>query len=671
MASKYKKTTMLNKKRMVIAFTIFCAVIFALCLRLGWVQIVKGDEYEKMAVSQQTKDEVLKPERGSIYDREGNELAVNMEAYSVWIRPGEAAWGKTEAEKEKNLEETLEKIAEITGKDEKELIKTVKESKRTLLKISKYETAKTAEKIREAQLKGISLSEEVKRYYPLGDFMAHTLGSVTDDNNGLSGLELEYNNELSGVEGRWVKSTDVSGNSLTDGTEKYYEPQDGNNITLTIDQVIQTYTEQSVKNAYKKYKAKRVSCIVMDTKTGEILSMASAPSFDPNNSKVPTSSKEKSKFEKMSAAEQMEYLYEMWRNPLVSNVYEPGSTAKLITAASCLEEGITNKNENFYCKGYSTISGIKVRCWSHEKPHGTESLYKGVANSCNPVFMKLATRLGAKKYYDYIELFGLTERTGIDFPGEAYPILVPEKSATTLDLAIMGFGQTNAVTPIQLVTAISAIGNDGKVMEPHLVKEITDSEGNVVKEIEPKVVRRAISSETASEMRDVMEFVVKNMSGNKGSIPGYRVGGKTGTSQVPGENGGYTDDVIASFIGMAPMEDPQFTILYIIDSPEGGDTGGEIAAPESRDLLEKILKYRDIEPNYTKEEKKEMETETVEVPKVKGKKISEAKKILEKAGLEYKISPETDSKEEFVVKEQYPAAGEEYAKNGIVYLYRE
>lgn len=671
MITKKRKVSMLNKKRLTVAFIIFSLVIFALCIRVGWVQVVKGDEYSKMAMAQQTKDEILKPERGTIYDREGNELAVSMEAYSVWIRPAEAKWGDTESEKEKNLEDTVEKLAKIIDEDSDELLKTIKESKRTLLKISKYETPKTAQKIRKAELTGISLTEEVKRYYPLGNFMSHTLGSTTDDNTGLSGLELEYNNVLSGVEGRWVKSTDVSGNSLVDGTSKYHEPQDGNSIVLTIDQVIQNYTEKSVREAYKEHDAERVSCVVMDTKTGEILSMASAPSFDPNNSKVPTSSSEKKKFEKMSATKQMEYLYEMWRNPLVSNVYEPGSTAKLITAAACLEEGITEKNEHFNCSGSYTISGIKVKCWSYDKPHGTQNLYEGVGNSCNPVFMRLALRLGKDKYYDYLELFGLTERTGVDFPGEGSPIICNEETATSLDLGIMGFGQTNAVTAIQLVTAVSAIGNEGKLMEPHLVKEIIDQDGNTVKEIKPRVVRQAVSKETADEMRDVMQFVVDNATGEKAQIAGYKVGGKTGTSQVPSKDGGYSDDIIASFVGMAPMDDPQFTVLYIIDSPAAGDTGGEIAAPASRDLLEKILKYKDVKPNYTKKEKKEMETETTTVPKVKGKKVSEAKKILKEAGLKYTISPETESKEEFIVKEQYPAAREEITKKGIVYLYRE
>ena len=286
--------------------------------------------------------------------------------------------------------------------------------------------------------------------------------------------------------------------------------------------------------------------------------------------------------------------------------------------------------------------------------------------------MQLAMRLGKEKYYDYLNLFGLSEPTGIDFPGEASPILANEETASQLDLAIMGFGQTNAVTPIQMITAASALGNDGKLMEPHLVKELTDSDGNTVETIEPKVVRQAVSKDTADEMRVIMQSVVDNATGSKAQIAGYSVGGKTGTSQVADtEHGGYTSDVIASFIGMAPMEDPKYTILYIIDSPAGGDQGGEIAAPESRDLLEKILKYADIKPNYTEEEQKEIEEETtVSVPNVTGKKLSEAKKLLSEKGLKYIISPEMEKETEFVIKEQYPAAGENPQKWYSI-LYRE
>ena len=665
------KISNLNKKRLFFAFMVFSVLLFLLCIRVGFVQIINHEDLSNKAMKQQKKDEIVKPQRGEIVDRNNNELAVSMDGYSVWIRPGDAAWGDTKSEQKGNLEKTVSKLAKLINRDKDELLKEVQGTDKTLLKVCKFVKNKDADKIREAGLTGVSLSEEVKRYYPMGDFLSHTLGRVSDDNRGIGGLELEYERYLGGVDGRWVKNTDKDGTSLANGTEKYYKPEDGGDITLTIDQAIQSFTEKSVKNSLKEYEAKRVSCVVMETKTGEILSMASAPSFNPNEPSKILDKKERKKYAKLSDKKKSEYMFKMWRNPIVSDVYEPGSTAKLITTASSLEEGITNKNDTFTCNGSYTVSGVPVKCWSYLHPHGSQTLYQGVGNSCNPVFMQLALRLGLDKYYDYIESFGLTEKTGIDFPGEANPIIVPKNQATKLNLAIMGFGQTNAVTPMQIITAVSALGNDGKVMEPHLVKKITDNDGKTIKNIKPRIVRKAISKETADEMCKIMQYVVDKGGGNKAQIPGYRVGGKTGSSQVISEKGGYTNEVIASFVGMAPMDNPDVTILYIIDSPAGRQHGGTIAAPATKDLLEQILKYREIKPKYTKEVKKEPTEEMIEVPKVKGKKLSEAKKILKATGFSYKISPEPIDKKDFVVKDQYPAAGKKTQKNGIVYLYRE
>ena len=672
----------ISQLRIVIAFGIFGAVLLLLFLRLGYVQIVKGEEYSKRVLNIQKKDQVLKPNRGKILDRNGEELAVNVDSYTVWASKDgmdKIRGTKTRKEKAEDKKKTKEELyddnvntlAKLIDKKPDEIKKTLNENKRKIVKIAQNLKKEKGEEIKKMGIPGISVENEARRYYPMGDFLSHTLGSTREDNSGLSGVELEYNNYLSGVQGRWLKNTDAKGNPLASGEEKYYRPEDGNDVTLTIDQVIQTYTEQSVREAKEKNKAKRASCIIMDTKTGEILSMASYPSFDPNNSKEPLDSEEKKKFNKMSNGEKIKYLNEMWRNPLLSNVYEPGSTAKLVTAAACLEEGITNKDDTFKCVGYHTVSGIKVKCWSFDKPHGKQNLYQGVGNSCNPVFMQLALRLGKEKFYRYLDLFGLTEKTGIDFPGEANPILLKEKNARPLDLAIMGFGQTNAVTPVQLVTAISAMGNDGKLMQPHILKKVTDKSGNVIRETKPVVVRQAISKETAAEMRTIMQYVVDNSTGKKAKIAGYKVGGKTGTSQVPAEKGGYTDDVIASFVGMVPMENPRFTILYIIDSPAAGAHGGEIAAPASSELLEKVLKYKDIKPNYTEEEKKNKDDETVEVPDVKGLKLSNAKKKIDKAGLKYKIIPALDKEKDFIIREQYPSAGGRVNKNGVIYLYRE
>lgn len=661
--------TLLNRKRLVVLFGFFALILFVLCLRIGYLQVVRGTELEKKAVSQQTKDELLKPKRGMVVDRNGQELAVSTASFTVWARPVEVLDGKTDSDKQKNADEVASKLSKYLETDEKEIREIITNEKKSYIKVEKYLPREKADKIRKEDLDGISLTEDVKRYYPMGNFASQLLGSVTDDNVGLSGIERQYNNNLTGVDGRWVKNTDVQGNPLAYGTEKYYEPKDGENVVLTIDQVIQSYAEKSIEKVRKETGAERVSCLVMDPKTGEILAMASNPGFDPNNPREPIDSKDKKKFDKMDYNKQFEYLNEMWRNPLVSDIYEPGSTAKLITTAAALEEGITNKSDKFTCTGSKTILGQKVRCWSYEHPHGTQKLYEGVGNSCNPVFMDLALRLGTEKYYDYLELFGLREKTGIDYPGEANSITVPEKNVTSLDLATMGFGQTNAVSAVQLISAISAIGNDGVVMEPHLVKAFTDDKGDVTESIKPEKVRQAVSEETADEMCKIMQYVVEKGGGDKAQIKGYSIGGKTGTAQKAGVSG-YSKNVVASFIGMAPMEDPEFAILYLVDSPKGSAFGGTIAAPAAKGVMEKILKYMDIKPNYSAKETKENKKATVEIPKVKGLKLSEATKILEEKKLRWEVSPKLESEKDVKIVDQYPKAGSKTVKNGIVYLYR-
>lgn len=663
------------------AFSIFVVIILALCLRVAYIQIVKGEEYSRMAVEKQKRDIVLKPTRGRILDTNGEELAVSVDAFTIWVRKadmGNLRMTKKNDElkqdrlksKEERFEDNLNTLAELIEKDPKELKEDMEESGQSVYKAAKNLDKETANKIRELRIPGVSITEDARRYYPMGEFLSHTLGSTRDDNEGLSGVELQYNQYLAGVDGRWLKNTDTSGNTLAFGDEKYYKPEDGNDVVLTIDQIIQSYVEKSIRETYEKTKAERVSCLVMDTKTGEILAMGSYPSFNPNNSNVPTDPKEKEEFDKLDNQEKIKYLNEMWRNPFISNNYETGSTMKLITTAAALEEGITSKDDHFNCIGYSEITGVKIKCWSFDKPHGSENLYQGLANSCNPVFHQLSLRLGKEKFYNYLTLFGMRERTDIDFPGEARPIILSDENVKPVELATMGMGQTNAVTPIQLVTAVSAMGNDGKLMHPHILKKIVDKDGKVIREVKPVVVRQAISKETATEMRKIMQYVVDEGTGKRAKIQGYSVGGKTGTSEVVKEGGGYSNEIISSFIGMAPMEDPRFTILYIVDKPDK-NLAPEGAAPACGKLLSQILKYKDIKPTSEMSEEDDPAVESVTVPNIKGLKLSEAKEEIEKLGLKYKVTPKTDEDREFIVKEQYPQPNTSIDKNGVVYFYRE
>ncbi len=656
-----------SKKRILVAFGLLFVLLALLCLRVGWIQIVKGDEYSKMAVEQQTRDVPIEAKRGVIYDTNGNEMAISATCYSVWARPGNIAVGKNEIEIERNIDKTAEKLAEALGKDKAEVRELITK-KQALVKVDKYLSKDTADKIRDFELSGIEIAEDVKRYYPMGSFLAHTLGSVTDDNTGLSGLELEYNQYLSGVEGRWIKNTDIVGNSLAYGEEKYYQAEDGLGLVLTIDETIQHYVEKSIKTTQENTGADRVMAIMMDVETGDILALAQTPEFDPNNSKVPLDEKEQKKLEAMSDTEKMAYWNSMWRNFLICDAYEPGSTFKLLTTSMALEEGLTSKEETFTCSGSINVAGTRLRCWRYQNPHGTQTLHQAVGNSCNPVFATLAERIGIDTFYDYLETFGITEQTGIDFPGEGTSILQNEDTAGPVGLATMGYGQGVAVTPIQLITAISSLGNEGKLMQPRLVKALVDEDGKVVKEFDTKVVRQTVSKSTAEEMCTIMEAVVNEGGAGTAKVEGYRVGGKTGTANKA-KDGGYSSETYSSFIGMAPMDDPKIAILVIVDNPKGVKYGSTTAAPGAKLILQDTLRYMDLQPKYTKKEKEAMSENQVTVPDLKGEGLEDAIGILGGLSLEYKASGGTQD-EDFIVQDQYPKAGTKIEKGGTVYLYR-
>lgn len=652
---------------MIIVFACMYAVCMVLCFRVGWIQIVRGAEYSKMAIEQQTRDVPIAAKRGVIYDTNEKELAVSATCYSVWARPASVRTGKTTEEKEANVEKTAAALAKILDKDEAEIRKLITKEQ-ALVKVDKYLDKDTADKIRKKELTGIEIAEDVKRYYPLGAFLAHTLGSVTDDNSGLSGLELQYNQYLSGVSGRWIKNTDITGNGLAYGEETYYQAEDGLGLVLTIDETIQHYVEKSIKTVQKNTNADRVMAIMMDPKTGDILALAQTPEFDPNDSKTPLSESEQKKLEAMSDAEKMTYWNSMWRNSLISDVYEPGSTFKLLTTAMSLEEGETNINETFTCTGSINVAGTTLKCWRSYNPHGTQTLEEAVGNSCNPVFVKLAQRMGIDRFYNYLETFGITEKTGIDFPGEGTSILQNKSTAGPVGLATMGYGQGVAVTPIQLITAISSLGNDGKLMQPRLVKALVDENGDTVKEFDTKVVRQTVSETTADEMCDIMEYVVDKGGAGTAKVEGYRVGGKTGTANKA-KNGGYSEQTYSSFIGMAPMDDPQVAVLVIVDNPKGVKFGSQTAAPGAKLILEDTLRYLDLQPKLTKEQKEELNADQVTVPDLTGEGLEEAIGILGGMSLNYEASGGTQD-EDFIIGDQYPKAGEKIDKDGTVYLYR-
>lgn len=664
---KMIKTSNNSRRNLIIILCLIFGCMLLLCMRLGWIQIVKGSEYSEKAVEQQTRDTPIEAERGVIYDTNGNELAVSVACYTIWVRPTDVKAGDTKQEVNDSIENVSKTLSEILDMDYEE-VKSMVTREQSIVKVKKGIDKETADKIREEKLPGIEIAEDTKRSYPLGAFASHTLGTVTDDNTGLSGLELQYNRYLSGVAGRWINYTDTSGNRLSYGEEKYYKAEDGYSIVTTIDQVIQHYTEKALEQVMKKTSADRAMAIVMDPKTGDILAMAQNPDFDLNDPKTPLDKGEQEKLEKMSDSKKVEYWNKMWRNSLISDVYEPGSTFKLLTTAIALEEDVADMNDTFTCTGSVNVSGETIHCWRSENPHGTQSLTQAVGNSCNPVFIKLATDIGIDKFYNYLGTFGITGTTGIDFPGEGTAILQSKETAGPVGLATIGFGQGVAVTPIQLITAVSSFGNDGKLMKPRLVKELKDSDGNTVEEFGTEVVRQTVSKETADEICDIMEYVVSDGGGGTAAVSGYKVGGKTGTANQVREDGkGYSSATDSSCIAMAPMDDPQVAVLVIVDNPKGVKFGSATAGPGVKQILSDTLRYLNVSPSSDSTEKKEKEK--IEVPDVVGKSVSEAIGILGGKSLSYDTDKKEAEKNDFIVTKQYPAAGTKVKKGSKIYLY--
>ena len=658
-------STIRSRKNLIFVLIIVFALLLAAAIRVGYIQLVKGEEYKDRALSQQTTDTTVEAERGIIYDRNGEKLAQSVKCYDIYVYPAEIGKYDTKKERQKLINTTARKLAKALDKDPKQVKEQINIDSGQVT-MAKGLTREKANEIRDLGLTGVTVSPSTKREYPNGALAANVMGMVNSENTGQSGLELEYNNYLSGISGRIVNYTDTNGEELSYSpeNERYYEAENGCDITTTIDLVIQSYTESAIQKVQQKTKSDRVFAVVMEVETGNILAMAQTPTFDPNNPYMPASESEKEKFKNMSQQEQSDYLSRMWRNPIICDVYEPGSVFKLLTTSIALEEGVATMKSHYNCNGYRVVAGETIHCWN-EGGHGPENLTEAVGNSCNPVMMGLALDTGISKYYEHLDTFGITGTTGIDFPAEGTALLQDEESAGAVGLATIGFGQGVAVTPIQLVTAISSLGNDGKLMKPHLVKSITDKKTGEEIEIKPEVVRKTVSKETADNMCDIMEYVVAEGGGGTASVKGYKVGGKTGTANKA-VKGGYSDYTYSSCLGMAPMSDPKLTVLVIADSPKGVHYGSVTAGPAVSEILGKSLKYLNIKPDDAEDKN---EGEKVQVPDVVGQSAEDAVGILAGAELGYDMNDKGE--DEFVVVKQYPAAGSTVKKGTKVFLYRE
>lgn len=653
------KNTMKSKSRVLWLMAFFSVMLFALFCRMVYWQVVRGSEMRNIAYIQQTKNRTISPNRGKIYDSNGTVLAESVTVETISITP------KNIKEKEK----TAQGLAEILDLDyEKVLAKTKKNTADEIIakKLDQSVTEKVRKWINEEKIQGVNIYEDTKRSYPQGALLSHVLGFCGTDNQGLEGLELQYESLLKGVPGQQVVGTDATGAELPLTDEKYIPPEDGLNLVLTIDSSIQYYAESFLDQAVSdNAPVDYASCVVMNPKNGDVLAMAVSPDYDSNDPFAIPSGYEDN-WEDMSSSEKSNAWQKIWKNRVVSDVYEPGSVFKTVTASIALEEGLVNdiESKNFVCTGGLDIEGWRIKCWRYYNPHGVQSLREGLMNSCNPVFMGLAMKIGKEKYYGYLNALKVSQKTGIDLPGEASGSIHAIQNVTGSTIATASFGQGFTLTQLNMINIISTIANKGTMMKPRLVKEIRNSKGETVQTIEPVSVKQVFSEETTSKVLDMMESVVSKGTGRNGQVPGYYIAGKTSTAE---QGRGNDQTFIASFVAVAPADDPQVAIILNVVNPRGehGHQGGAVAAPVVSNILERTLEYLNIPKAYSNTKDT---TTKVTVPDVTTRTVGEATRMLTEAGLKY--SADTSDANRIVVS-QVPAAGEVLVEKSLVRLYLE
>ena len=662
---KLKDLKIVKSKDLLISIIICFIVFFLLVFRLIYLQFIKGPELKEAANRQQTTSRIISAKRGNIYDSTGKLLAASASVDTISINPSKI--DKDDKEKlakafsdifELDYNEVLEKINSDSSLET--IIKKVEQDKIDQLK-AWMETNDV--------YSGINIDEDVKRYYPYGNLASHLIGFCNTDNIGQEGIELKWDSVLSGTSGKILTIEDAVQGLIPDKNESYVPAENGSNITLTIDANLQSIAEKYLKQACIENDCKGGgNVIIMTPSNGDILAMATYPDFDLNFPRKPNSTIA-STWDTLTETEQLNSLYKMWRNKAVSDTYEPGSTFKIITAAVALEENITTTDtpHDFICNGHELVNGIQINCWKWQTTHGHQTLRESLMNSCNPAMMQLGKRIGPSTLYKYYDAFGLFDKTGIATSGEANSYFWDLENVFDIELATMSFGQRFRVTPIQLITAISSVANDGILVQPRLVKEIENPDTGSTLSIEPTHVRQVISKETSNKLMNMLESVVTDGTARYGQVQGYSVAGKTGTSEPDNtnENAMY----VASFIGISPVENPEVVVLVTLYDPQGdnGHQGGTIAAPVVAQILSEVLPYLGIpSDDLSSSEENNNSVTTTTLPDVRNKTIAEAKKIIEKAGFTCKISTSDTS---LIVTDQVPKPGTALINGASINLY--
>ena len=657
--------TLSKKKRMKREMIIAILLLALLVVRIGFIQFVQGEELQSMAYMQQTLDRNINPKRGTIYDATGKTiLAVSSTVETITVTP-------TTIKKE-DREKIATALSSIFSLDYEKVLKKV--SKRSSIEtIIKKVDKEKADELRVWMQNnnittGINIDEDTKRYYPFNNLASQIIGFCGSDNQGLDGIEALYDKTLKGSTGKITKLRDAKGGDIDDTSEDYIKAVNGDDLVLTIDSTIQGIAEKYLKEACIDNKCTDGgNIIVMNPKNGDILALAGYPNYNLNEPYSPNTDELKSVWDTLSQEDKTKNMQAMWRNKAVSDTYEPGSTFKLVTASASLEEKIAevDKAGEFCCTGGIEIAGVRMKCWRYYRPHGSESLRQALMNSCNPVFIGLGQKLGVHTYYSYLEKFGFLRKTGIDLPGEAGSIFLKEEKVGPVELGTIAFGQRFEVTPIQMVTMVSTIANGGTYIQPRVVKATIDGKTGKRKEIEVIKKDRVISEETAKNVLSMMESVVADGTGRNSQVKGYRIGGKTGTS----EDGVNTGKYVTSFIGVAPISDPSVAVLITLYNPtgEGGHQGGGVAAPIGSQIFGEVLPYLEVVKDN---EEAEQVKNDAQVPNIEGKSIKEAESILKESNLKLVINNEQEGidKENTIIKEQTPKAGVKVKEEANIYV---
>ena len=696
--------------RRTLVLMVLCGIVAFVPLigTLYHLMITEHDYYNEKAIKNQTRSTNLTATRGVIYDANMNVLASSSTVETVFIDPNEIAEQMKQPENSNLLDQIARGLGEILDVEPSFVYEQAADKQYRYKVIKRKISEELADEVRafisENSITGVYLETDLKRYYPNSSLAAQALGFVSSDNNGSEGLEAYYNEELSGTAGKVVTSKGNYGSEMLYTYEKYYDASDGSSLITTIDSTVQAYVEKNLQNAIDKYDIKNGAfCIVMDVNTGEIKAMATLGSYDPNNyleiyddtTALLLENERAAALALPEASAAYEAAIEtykqdvaaarmaQWRNRCVSDGYEPGSTFKLITLASAIDSGAVTLNDSFYCGGQEKFTGREqiLNCWK-SAGHGAQTTAQALGNSCNIAFGHIGLRMGGDTFYDYLKSFGIMEKTGVDLPGEASGLFYERKYLNdpanygTSYLITSSFGQSFRITPMQLVRAVAAIVNGGYVLEPYIVSEVVDADGNTVEKNEKTVLRQVISQQTSETMRTLMEQVVTEGTASAARTPGYRVGGKTGTSEKLDEydeNGQQVKDKIVSFVGVAPIDDPKYVVLVALDTPAYSEnsekytvhgmyiSGGLMAAPTVRDIFLDILPYLGVEPDYGSEDIRGV---NFTVPDVIGMDETEAGELLAEKTITYRVVG-TGS----VVTDQLPVAGSQVPGNSQIILY--